>query len=123
LLFERYHAAGLGRFRIAVTTDPRAAARDLPVELDELFLLPAERRTEAQTRRLLEQFLLVAPELATERATIDRMRREMPAYPTTLVLAERPPENPRPTSVHERGEVLRPSERVAPAPPPFLPPL
>src|SRR5205823_3654742 len=35
LLFERYYAAGLGRFRIAVTTDPHPAeARDMPAEVE-----------------------------------------------------------------------------------------
>ena len=38
----------------------------------------------------------------------------MPAYPTTLVMAERPPENPRPTFLHNRGEFLQPKERVEP---------
>ncbi len=40
LLFERYYAAGLGRFRISVTTDPRPiAARDIPAEIEELLLI------------------------------------------------------------------------------------
>jgi Protein of unknown function (DUF1549)/Protein of unknown function (DUF1553)/Planctomycete cytochrome C len=124
LLCERYHAAGLGRFRIAVTTETRnAVAHDLPVEIDELLLLPAERRTEEQKRHLLKEFLLIAPELAKERAALDKLRKEMPAYPTTLVLAERPPHNPRPTFLHNRGEFLQPTERVEPALPAFLPPL
>ena len=50
LLFERYHAAGLGRFRISVTTDPRpVAARDTPAEIEELLLTPdgaTDTRTE-----------------------------------------------------------------------------
>ncbi len=124
LLCERYHAAGLGRFRIAATTDTRpAVARDLPAEIDELLLIPAERRTEEQQKRLLHQFVLVAPELAKERAAIDKLRKEMPAYPTTLVMKERPAENPRPTFVHKRGEFLQPTDRVEPALPAFLPPL
>ena len=39
----------------------------------------------------------------------------MPQDPTTLVMTERPPENPRPTFVHKRGEFLQPAERVEPA--------
>jgi hypothetical protein len=123
LLFERYHAAGLGRFRIAVTTDPGpAVARDIPPEVEELLLVPAGQRTAAQRQRLLEQFLLTAPELAAERAAIDKLRKEMPAYPTTLVMQERPAENPRPTYRHNRGEFLQPAERVEPGVLSVLPP-
>jgi hypothetical protein len=115
LLFERYYAAGLGRFRIAVTTDQRfAAARDLPIDTEELLLSPSWRHTPEQRRRLLEHFLLVTPELADARKAIDKLRKELPAHPTTLVLTERPPANPRPTYVHHRGEFLQPTERVEP---------
>jgi hypothetical protein len=34
--------------------------------------------------------------------------------PTTLVMAERPPDNPRPTFLHNRGEFLQPRDRVEP---------
>jgi len=116
LLFERYHAAGLGRFRISATTDPRpVAARDTPDEIEELVLTAEEQRTPEQQERLRRHFLMVAPELAKERAAIEQLRKEMPADPTTLVLQERPPEDPRPTFVHNRGEYLQPTERVEPA--------
>jgi hypothetical protein len=124
MLFERYYAAGLGRFRIAVTTDKGpAVAREFPAEIEELLLVPAAKRTPQQRQRLLRQFVLVAPELAAERAAIDKLRAQRPAYPTTLVLAERPPENPRPTFLHNRGEFLQPTERVEPGIPSVLPPL
>jgi hypothetical protein len=115
LLFERYYAAGLGRFRIAVTTDTRPAeARGLPAEIEDQLMIPAERRTAGQRQRLLDHFLTVAPELAAEREAIQQLRNQVPAYPTTLVLSERPPDNPRPTHVHHRGEFLQPEERVEP---------
>jgi hypothetical protein len=40
-----------------------------------------------------------------------------------LVLRERPPEGPRPTFIHNRGEYLQPTERVEPAVLSILPPL
>jgi hypothetical protein len=124
MLFERYYAAGLGRFRIAVTTDKGpAAAREMPADVEELLLIPADGRTPEQRQRLLRHFVTVAPELAAERAAIDKLRAQRPAYPTTLVMAERPPENPRPTFLHNRGEFLQPTERVEPAIPAVLPPL
>jgi hypothetical protein len=114
LLFERYYAADLGRFRISVTTDSRRAeARDLPTELDSLLLLAGDELTAGQRQRLFEQFLLSAPELAKQAAEIRRLRRPA-VYPTTLVLQERPAENPRPTYLHKRGEFLRRAEKVEP---------
>ncbi len=115
LLFERYYAAGLGRFRVSVTTDPRPAeAREMPAEVEELLLVPAAARTAEQRERLLRYYLSVAPPLAPERAAIQKLRDAMPAYPTTLVMKERPANNPRPTFRHHRGEFLQPEERVEP---------
>jgi hypothetical protein len=123
MLFERYYSAGLGRFRISVTTDKNAAARDLAADVEELLLVPAERLTATQRQRLLRHFVGIAPELAAERAEIDKLRATLPSYPTTLVLRERPPENPRPTHMHHRGEFLQPTELVTPGLPAVLPPL
>jgi hypothetical protein len=115
LLFERYYAAGLGRFRVSVTTDPRPVeASAMPADVEELLLVPATGRTAAQRERLLRYYLSVAPELAAEREAIKKLRAQAPAYPTTLVMAERPANNPRPTYRHHRGEFLQPQERVEP---------
>jgi hypothetical protein len=115
MLFERYYSAGLGRFRISATTDTRpAVARDMPADVESVLLLPEEKRTSEQRQHLLHQFLMTAPELAKERAEIEHLRKQLPAYPTTLVMEERPPENPRPTFLHNRGEFLQPKERVEP---------
>jgi Protein of unknown function (DUF1553)/Protein of unknown function (DUF1549)/Planctomycete cytochrome C len=116
LLFERYHAAGLGRFRISVTSDPQPiTARDIPAEIEELLLIPAKQRTPDQNARLRRYYLMVAPELAKEQAAIEQLRKKMPANPTTLVFEERPPDNPRPTFIRNRGEYLQPTDRVPPA--------
>jgi hypothetical protein len=123
LLCERYYAAGLGRFRLAVTSASPPKAVDFPTDLEPLMLLPESKLTAEQRQRLLRQFLRMAPELAAARAGIDRLRRELPAYSTTLVMRERPLDNPRPTFVHHRGEFLQPGERVRPAVPRVLPPL
>ena len=70
MLFERYHAAGLGRFRISATTDPRPAeALDFPRELQNLVLLPASERTVEQRDRLSGIFTVV-PELAAAQQEI-----------------------------------------------------
>jgi hypothetical protein len=124
LLFEKYYVAGLGRFRVSVTTDSRPAeARGLPADVEDLLLIPATERTPQQRQRLLEHYLSIAPELAAEREAIKKLREQEPAYPTTLVLSERSPDNPRPTFIHRRGEFLQPTERVEPDVLSILPPL
>jgi hypothetical protein len=124
MLFERYFSAGLGRFRIWATTDTRPAlARDMAADVEDILLIPEKTRTPEQQRRLVQQFVMTTPELAKERSEIDRLRKQLPAYPTTLVLTERPPANPRPTFVHNRGEFLQPKEPVEPNVFSALPPL
>jgi hypothetical protein len=132
MVFERYYASGLGRFRISVTTDvgqvsnlpaekrqvknlPHVPeAHGLPAEIEDLLLVPAAERTPRQRDQLLQQYLSIAPELAGEREAIKKLREQIPAYPTTLVLAERQPDNPRSTTIHRRGEFLQPAEAVEP---------
>jgi hypothetical protein len=123
MLFERHFAAGLGRFRIAVTTATNPEARATPPEVEALLLQPDDKLSAGGRARLRREFYLTTSHLAAARKQIDELRRTLPAYPTTLVLRERPPENPRPTFVHKRGEFLRPGEKVQPATPAFLPPL
>lgn len=126
MLFERYYAAGLGRFRISVTDDPRPAeASTLAMDLEPELL--AIRNTNAKTARavpaslvsqypaLVRYFCEIAPELAGERQAIAALQSQLPAYPTSLVFQERPPSNPRPTHRHHRGEFLQPKEIVDPA--------
>ena len=116
LLFERYYAAGLGRFRISATTDPRpVAASDIPREIESILIESTEKRRADQVERLRRYDLTIAPELAKEREAIERLKSQLPQGPTTLVLKERPPDNPRPTFIHKRGEFLQSTERVEPA--------
>lgn len=113
MLFERYYAAGLGRFRISATTDPRGAeAFDLPDDMQAVLARPIAERTPEERARLEKQFVGVAPELTPAREEIAKLRRELPKYPTTLALSERPASNPRPTFQRHRGEYLQPTDRV-----------
>lgn len=113
LLFERYYAADLGKFRVWVTTDSRPAqARDLPSDVETLLTIPADQITPDQQSRLLQYFCTIAPELAGERQQIATLRGQLPALPTALVLQERPANNPRPTFIHKRGEFLQPTNPV-----------
>ena len=119
----RHYACSIGRFRISVTTDARpAGARDLPEELDALLMIPDANLTAEQRAALRQEFLLALPEHKEEAARIRALRK--PAQPqTTLGFRERPPEAPRPTFIHNRGEYLQPTDAVTPGVPAFLNPL
>ena len=111
--FGRHFASSLGRFRISVTDAATAVARDLSVDIEQLLAKPDEELTAAERNQLRDEFLLQAPELAKEAEQIRKLRKR-PEPLTTLVLAERPAGNPRPTHIHNRGEYLQPTEEVGP---------
>ena len=114
MLFGRHYACSLGRFRISVTTHPGGAqARDLPEKVVRLLQIPDAELTGEQRQSLREHFLLTTPELASARGEIETLRKPL-ARPVTMIMRERPPENPRPTFVHKRGEFLQPTERAEP---------
>ena len=121
MLFERHFAADIGRFRIAVTKSPNPEARATPPEIERLLLMPENGYSPQDVLKLREQFYLETPHLASARKSIEALRKQMPALPTTLVMRERPPENPRATFIHNRGEFLQPKDRVQPGTFSFLP--
>ncbi len=123
LLFEKYFAAGMGRFRLSASPLASAAAVDLEPEIEAYLLRPEGEWTPSDRQALKRAFLLKTPLLATARAEVDKLRASLPAPITTLVMQERPAGNPRPTHLHHRGEFLQPREKVQPAIPAFLPPL
>jgi len=123
LVFERHYAASLGRFRVAATTAEGAKAREFPGEIEGLLTIPEERLTARERESLLRHWATIAPELKAARDEIDALRKQLPAPPTTLVMQERPTDNPRATYRHHRGEFLQPKEAVTPGVPSWLPPL
>jgi hypothetical protein len=124
MLFEKYYAAGLGKFRVSMTSDKKLAeARGIPNELIPLLRKPAGSLTLPEWSALWRQFLQSCPELKAHRDEIQKLRNGMPKYPTALVMAERPAHYTRPTFVHKRGEFTQPTEQVQPGVPAFLPPL
>jgi hypothetical protein len=123
MTFGRHFASSLGRFRLSFTDDPRAGqALDLPELADQWLALPESRWPDQVRDPLWHAFLLSLPELAQPAKKIQHLLKR-PEYPTTLVMQERPPENPRPTHLHHRGEFLEAREQVDPGVPAFLPPL
>lgn len=124
LLFEKYYAAGLGKFRISVATaDTKAEARGIPAGVEPLLRKDLAVLSADDRQRLWNVFLSLAPELKAQRDEVKKLRDGLPKHPTALVLAERPPHYPRPTFVHKRGEYTQPTEQVRPGVPAVLPPL
>ncbi|HZZ78023.1 MAG TPA: PSD1 and planctomycete cytochrome C domain-containing protein [Gemmataceae bacterium] len=122
LLFERYFASALGRFRISVTTDVRRAeATSHGADIEAIFA--KAERTGPEKKRLMRRFLEVAPELAGARTEIEKLRATMPAHSITMVMKERSPAHPRATHIHHRGEFLQTRERVTAKVPAVFPPL
>lgn len=125
LRFEsgRHYSASLGRFRVSFTSRP-GGAEALPVEpeVEAILSRPADSRSQADRETLRRAFLLAAPELASETKRLRALQRA-PRGQESLVLRERPADNPRVTRRHHRGEYLQPEEPVAPGVPAFLPPL
>ncbi len=123
ILCERYYASGLGKFRISLTDDAKAGSALLPHEIEDALAQQTEQRTAIQQTGLANYFLNTAPELAAERAEIQKMRDGLPNYPTTLIFQERPVHDPRRTFLHHRGEFLQPKQAVTPGVLTFLNPL
>lgn len=114
MLFERHYVAALGRFRISVTTDEGSVKANLSGA-------PSPHTSEDGEMR--RAYLRVAPEFEQVQIEIKDIEKGLPELPTTLVMRERPPENPRVTHLHHRGEYLQPKEAVPPAVPAFFEPI
>ena len=120
MIFGRHFASSLGRFRFSGVNSPRAPVAHRLSESEELLLLkqPDQLTSEDKTQ-LMNAFLLNASELGKQSEQIRRLLS--PIEPTTtLVIRERPPENPRPTYRHHRGEYLQAKEKLDSGTPEFL---
>jgi hypothetical protein len=121
--FERHFACPLGRFRLSVTERPGAQARGHSAEVEAALLKPEQDRTADERKAVLCRFLSTAPEVSDHVKEIERLEASLRGGLSTLVLQERPADNPRKTHRHHRGEYTMPEELVTPAVPAFLPQL
>ena len=113
MMFGRHYACSLGKFRISFTTKSgEVMASQVAGEVQLLAHKP--NLTEEERMRLMNEFLLNAPELAAQRKEIEDLRRPQ-SFQTSLVMQERPAENPRRTFIHNRGEWTQPTDAVEPA--------
>ena len=99
LLFERYYAASLGRFRVSVAaaTAAGAGARPAGGGRGRCSSCRPKIGPMPSSEALLRHWLDTAPEFKAERDEIEALRKQLPALPTTLVMQERPADHPRPT--------------------------
>lgn len=115
----RHYSASLGHFRISFTNKTSGMeALAVDPEIEKLLLLPT--LTAEQEKRVRSAFLMTAPELA-EHAKKIRDLRTPPRGEETLVMRERPADQPRTTRLHHRGEYMQPEQVVTAEFPAFLP--
>jgi hypothetical protein len=120
MIFGRHFASSLGRFRFsAVNSDRAPVALRLSDSEEQLLLKTPEQLTSDEKSQLINAFLLNAPEVAKQSEQIRQLLSPVDST-TTLVMQERPPENPRPTFRHHRGEYLQAKEQVTSGTPEFL---
>ncbi|MCA8995412.1 MAG: DUF1549 domain-containing protein, partial [Planctomycetaceae bacterium] len=115
-------ARTLGRFRIlAMTGNPGGEA--ISPELAEILSLPADKRTKAQSRKLVAFQEEADPQLADLRKQQTALQKQIDGIQpqTSLVMVEM--EQPRMTSIFKRGNFLDPLATVDPATPHALHPL
>ena len=123
MLFEKHFACPLGYFRISVTTDQRACATGHPAHIEQRLAGPIESLTVPDREILRQRFLETTPEMEEFVEPLIAARRNPPRGVPTLVMRERPANNPRMTARHHRGEYLQPREMVTGGVPRLLPAL
>lgn len=123
LRFERHFACPLGRFRLSVTDAASAETRGHSAEVEAALTKAPQSRSSEEREALLRRFLSTAPEVSDRVKEIERLEATLRGGLSTLVMQERPKDNPRPTHRHHRGEFTQPEEKVSPAVPAFLPQL
>jgi len=124
LYFERHYAASLGRFRVwGAARGKEAKAKNMPTNIESILALDRKRWTPGQAEELERYFLRKDGAFAGARKPIDALNKQLPRLNSTMVLRERPTDNPRQTYRYHRGEYLSRKEQVQPAVLEIFPPL
>jgi hypothetical protein len=111
----------LGRIRLSVTDDVNATADPVPFRVREILNLPPAQRSDRQWEEVFAFWRTTVPAFQDVNARIADLYRTLPEGSSQLVLAERG--EIRPTHLLERGDFLKPKQRVTPGVPAFLNPL
>jgi len=116
----------LGRFRLSLAFDPRAAelARTPPLVVEALHV-PAGQRTAAQAELVVGHFLSLAPELEPARRQAAELTKQLAEQkPATVpILRELAEGQRRATRIQHRGNFLDLGAEVSEGTPAALPPL
>jgi hypothetical protein len=125
-LEHSYHLPGfnLGRFRLAVTDDPKMAKRaSVPSEMLAVLDRPGQERKPAEHEALARYFRSITPLLKDVRDEIAKLEKSRPAITNLPVMQELPAEKHRVTHLMKKGNFLDPAEVVLPSTPAAFPPL
>jgi Protein of unknown function (DUF1553)/Protein of unknown function (DUF1549)/Planctomycete cytochrome C/NedA-like, galactose-binding domain len=122
---QEYHT--LGKFRLAMTADARAAefART-PAAILALLKTPAGQRSDEQRGQLRKYYLSIAPALAKDReqlAGLQKQLKEMVPSTTVPIMRELTGDKRRLTHVQHRGNFLDLGKEVTAGLPPAFQPL
>jgi len=115
-----YPGFALGRFRLALTNDPRPSLQaEIPDDVQAIVRKPEPERNEAEIARLTAHYAGIAPQTADLRQSIvaarDRIKARQPVQ--TPILRELPADKRRVTRMHVRGNFLESGDEVLPAAP------
>ncbi len=113
------------QFRLSATSSPRPLkASLLSDEIIAIWEMPANQRTEKQNEQLTKYFREEVDPTAKElnRPVVEHAKRE-PKFPETKAPTLAQTDKLRKTTVHIRGDFLRPGDEVQPATLAILPPL
>ncbi len=108
----------VGRFRISVTSDVDATADPLPRRVRQILGRPAATRSAAEEAAVFSYWRTTVPQWRAENERIEELWKQHPEGTSQLVLQAR--DRPRPTSVLERGDFLKPTRLVSAGTPSFL---
>jgi len=114
----------LGRFRLSLSDDPRAAEfGKTPDTIRNILKIPRDQRSAAQQTALQEYSLGIVPSLARQRQQIASLKKQLAGIvPTTVpVCVELPADKQRITHIQLRGNYLDQGTQVRPGTPAAFP--
>lgn len=123
MLFEKYYAAGLGKFRISYTNAAiPVEAKNTPHAVESLLYVDAAKFSKEQEQQLREYYIATSPDFKAYQDTVTKIEKSISKPTTALVLQERPAGQTRPTPIYKRGEYSQPLKTtVQPGVPSVLP--
>ncbi len=108
----------LGRFRFSLSSDANAVAEAIPSAVRTLLNKNPEERTAVENERVFSYWRTTVPQWGPTNEAIEKLWRKHPSGTSQLVLKKL--EEPRNTHRLDRGDWLKPAERVSGGTPDFL---